>query len=108
MKIGAAKILLSCFLLFAVFGIALADLTNPLGTCDLSCLAGKITKFLFIISIPIVSIMVLVGGFQMMTAGGNPEKFSSGKKTILYAAIGFVVVLLADQVPKILKNLFGP
>ena len=75
MKIGAAKILLSCFLLFAVFGIALADLTNPLGTCDLSCLAGKITKFLFIISIPIVSIMVLVGGFPMVTGGGHPVKF---------------------------------
>ena len=112
MKIIAIAILLALASFF-VFEIAMANthsggggLENPLGDCNLPCLAGKITKFLFIISIPIVSIMVLVGGLQMMTAGGNPEKFLSGKKTILYAAIGFVVVLLADQVPKILQNLF--
>jgi hypothetical protein len=91
----------------AAFRFAAADLVDPLNGCKLPCLAGKITSLLFTISIPIVSIMVLVGGFQIMTAGGNPEKASSGKKTILYAAIGFLVVLMADQVPKILQNLFA-
>ncbi len=80
--------------------------TDPLNGCNLPCLAGKITGLLLTISIPIVSIMVLVGGYQIMTAGGNPEKASSGKKTILYAAIGFVAVLLAKTVPTLLQNLF--
>jgi hypothetical protein len=84
-------------------------LQNPLGSgcTTLSCPLTAITNFLFTISIPICGIMILVGGFQMMTAGGNPEKFSSGRKTILYAVIGFVVVLLAGSVAALIQSLFG-
>jgi len=82
---------------------------NPLGAnCNnLSCPLATITSFLFTIAIPLCGIFVLVGGFQMMTAAGNPEKFSKGKKTILYAVIGFVVVLLAGSVATLIKNTFG-
>ncbi len=83
-------------------------LTDPLNHATFDTILKKITGFLFIIAVPIVSIMVLVGGFQMMTAGGDPEKFSKGRKTILYAAIGFVVVLLADSVATLIKNFLGP
>lgn len=82
-------------------------LVDPLGGATFETILKKITGFLLTIAIPIVSIMVLVGGFQMMTAGGDPEKFSKGKKTILYAAIGFVVVLLADSVATLIKNFLG-
>lgn len=93
-------ILLSTFLYspvaFATFG---GELTNPFGNCkDLSCLAGKLTKFLLTIAPAIATIMILVGAFQMITAGGNPEQFSKGKKTLLYAAIGLAVVLMADAI----------
>jgi hypothetical protein len=50
--------------------------------------------------------MVLWGGFKMMTSSGDPEKFSSGKKTLLYAAVGFVVVLLANSVVSIIGSIF--
>jgi len=53
---------------------------------------------------PLCVIMVLVGAFQMMTAAGNPEKFSQGKKTLTWAAIGFAVVLIAGGVANILKS----
>ncbi len=84
-------------------------LTNPLGSkCnDLTCPLTAVTNFLFTIAIPICGIMILVGGFQMMTAAGSPEKFSTGKKTILYAVIGFVVVLLAGSVAALIQSVFG-
>lgn len=82
---------------------------NPLGSscATLSCPLTVITNFLFTISIPLCGIFILVGGFQMMTAAGNPEKFSKGKKTLLYAVIGFVIVLLAGSVATLIQNLFG-
>ena len=91
------------------------NLPNPLGGCSKSpaegggllCVAGNIIDALFKISIPIVAIMVLVGGFQIMTAGGNAEKISSGRKTILYAAVGFVIVLLAESVVSIIQSVIG-
>lgn len=79
---------------------------NPLACSNFGCVATKITDALLVVSAPIVAIMVLWGGFQMMTAGGNPEKFSTGRKTLLYAAVGFVVVLLADSAAKIIQNIF--
>ena len=68
-------------------------LPNPLGCNTFEECANKIIDALLIVAIPIVTIMVLYGGFQMMTAGGDPEKFTNGRKTVLYAAIGLVVVL---------------
>ena len=85
------------------------QLTNPLGSnCnDLTCPLTAVINFLFTIAIPLCGILILVGGFQMMTAAGNPEKVSQGKKTILYAVIGFVVILLSGSVAALIRNIFG-
>ena len=80
---------------------------NPLSCDDFQCVATKIMDALFDISIPIVAIMVLVGGFQILTAGGDAEKFGTGKKTILYAAIGFVAIFMARGVVGIIQSIFN-
>ncbi len=103
-------LMLSPYIAFADTGGNITiPLTNPLGSScnDLSCPVQSIINFLFTIAIPLCAIMVLVGGFQMMTAAGQPEKISSGKKTILYAIIGFVVILLAGSVATLIRNAFG-
>ena len=82
-------------------------LTNPLNTTDATVVLGYITTFLLAIAAPICGIMVVWGGFQMITARGNPEKFSKGKKTLLYAAIGFVVILFASSVVPLIKSIFN-
>jgi hypothetical protein len=81
---------------------------NPLACTDLGCVAGKIISAIYYISIPIVSIMVLWGGFQILSAGGNPEQVKTGGKTILYAAVGFIVILLAGGVVDIIKSIVQP
>jgi hypothetical protein len=93
---------------------ALADggsvtLVNPLGSncTSLTCPVTSVSNFLFTIAIPLSAIIILVGGFQMMTAAGDPEKFSKGKKTLLYAVIGFVVILLAGSVATLIQNTFS-
>jgi hypothetical protein len=82
------------------------DLPNPVGCSNGICVTTKIINFIFVLAAPICAIMVLWGGFKMMTSSGNPEKFSSGKKTLLYAAVGFVVVLLANSVVSIIGSIF--
>ena len=94
-------------------GVAFAQSTitlqNPLGSnCNnLSCPVQAVINFLFTISIPLFGIMILVGAFFLMTAAGNPERASTGKKTILYAVIGFVVILLAGSIATLIRNMFG-
>ncbi len=122
------NVLRSALVIFCLLGVlfvahlALADsqfggsLTNPLAcpqagnapADSLQACAVRVINFLTIIATPIVSIMVLYGGFLMITAAGEPEKFSQGRKTLLYAAIGFAVVLLANGVAGIIQNIFKP
>ncbi len=81
-------------------------LPNPLGCRDLGCVVDKIIDGIYYLSIPVVSIMVLIGGFQILVASGDPEKLKTGKNTILYAALGFAVILLAKSVVLIVRSIF--
>ena len=80
-------------------------LPNPLSANSFQAVVAQVTNLLLLIAIPLTAIMALVGGFQMITAGSDPEKFSNGRKTLMYAAIGFAVVLIAGGVAQIIKNL---
>jgi Type IV secretion system pilin len=87
-------------------------LINPLACGSSSdpglvCIANAIWTALFTISIPIVSVMVIVGAFQILTAAGNPEKVTKGRNTIIYAAVGFAIILLAGAVVTIIQNILG-
>jgi len=82
-------------------------LPNPLGSGDIPTLLGKVADFFYTIGIPLLTIMVLVGAFQILTAAGEPEKFKTGQKTVIYAAIGFGIILISKGITLIIKELFG-
>ena len=104
---------IASFLVFCQARFALADgptpitLPNPLSANSFQAVVARVSNFLLLIAIPLTAIMALVGGFQMITAGGDPEKFSTGRKTLMYAAIGFAVVLITGGVASIIQNLLG-
>lgn len=82
-------------------------LTNPLGCETIPCVGQRIVRGLFSIATPIVVIMVLVGAFQLLTAGGNPERISKGRKTILYAVVGYAIVLVAQGLAFIIEEILS-
>jgi hypothetical protein len=43
----------------------------------------------------IAVIMILIGGFKWMTAGGNEDSVGEAKKIIIAAVIGLVIILAA-------------
>ena len=84
------------------------NLSNPLGNVQtVNDALAKIGAFMLALAVPICGIMVLWGGFQMMTAAGDPKKFSDGRQTLFYAAIGFVIVLFASSVVPLIKSILG-
>lgn len=89
----------------AADAVDLGDL-DPLKGRDFSYIVGKIADFLLLIGAPIAALMALYAAFQMITAGGNSEKFKSGMKTLLYAAIGFVVLLMAEGIANVIQKIF--
>ena len=81
------------------------QLVNPVGTTDVVVVLNKVAGYLFTIAAPLAAIMILIGAFQMMFAGGAPEKFATGRRTILYAAIGMAIVLASTGILAVIKEL---
>lgn len=69
--------------------------TFGLGTADLESTVVNIVQWVLGFLGLVAVIMILIGGFQWMTAGGNEEKVASAKKIISAAVIGLIIVLLA-------------
>ncbi|HDH31271.1 MAG TPA: hypothetical protein ENH26_00670 [Candidatus Wolfebacteria bacterium] len=78
---------------------------NPLGAKDITDVLKKIVDYLIKIGAPILAIMILVGGFQILTAGGNLEKVITGRHTILYSVIGYAIILSAWGIIAIIKTI---
>jgi hypothetical protein len=96
-----------------VFGATYANaqsqsiiLADPLGGKEsFTSVATAVAGFLFWdIAAPLATIMVLVGAFQLITSSGDPEKVSQGRKTIMYAAIGLAVALIAGGAVSLIQS----
>ena len=87
----------------------IVTLQDPLGGGEsFTTVANNVANFLVVdVAIPLTVIMVLVGAFQIMTAGGDPEKFSKGRKTITYAAIGLVAAFISLGAAKLIQSFLG-
>ncbi len=55
----------------------------------------------------VLFIVLIIGGFQFMTAGGNPQEIESAKKTLTYGILGLVAVALSFMVLVFLRSELG-
>lgn len=83
------------------------ELVNPFGNTTFVQIINKVLNFLITISIPILALMVLIGGFQILTARGDPGQITTGRKTIQWAVVGFLVILASKGVALILLEIIG-
>lgn len=84
------------------------NLQNPLGQgATPYTVLERITDYLIYISVIILPAIVIYGAFQILTAADNPEKFESGKKTILYAVIGFAIIISARGLVFVVGEILG-
>lgn len=86
-------------------GLNFASSTG-LGAGDLRDTIGSIINvalgFLGIVAV----VIILIGGFTWMTAGGNDEKVGEAKKWIFSGIIGLAIILSAYAIAKyVLENL---
>jgi len=64
----------------------------------------KIINIFSVIVGVVAVIMIVYGGFRYITSGGNSEKITSARNTIVYALIGLVIVALAQIIVKFVLN----
>ncbi|MFA5013624.1 MAG: hypothetical protein WC520_03645 [Candidatus Paceibacterota bacterium] len=83
---------------------------NPLGEdTNVKDILNRVADWLFRIAIVVVPLMIIWAGFVFVTAGGDPKKVSNAKQILLYAIVGFVVILLARGIVGAIKYMIvGP
>ena len=74
------------------------------------CLEGVYRQILTIaISLGLLAlfVMLLVGGFRLLTAGGDPKAAASAKQTITYAVIGITLMAVALLIFRLIEFYTG-
>ncbi len=101
------KILLISILLSLPIFVLAVEFENPLQYETFGELINAIIRFIFNIAIVVAPLMVIIGAFYILTAGGDPKKVGSGKNIILYTAIGLAIILLARGLISMIESVIG-
>lgn len=56
------------------------------------------------IGLAAAAFFILLGGFEYMTAGGNPMAMERAKSALKNAAIGFAIILLARVLAQLIQS----
>jgi len=77
------------------------------GSQSLSDLIVRVVNILLTFGGVIAVVFVIIGGYQYLVSGGNEETAEKGKKTLINAIIGIVVIVLAYAIINVIVNLVG-
>lgn len=95
------------FTLIAATSFAL-PIDNPLGKGKtFNSIVENIVKWANAIAIPLTSLMILVAGYFFVTGGGSKDQIEKGKRALLWAVVGFAVILFSQVVHLIIKSVLG-
>tara|TARA_Y100000310_G_C19994428_1_gene495581 strand:- start:4 stop:387 length:384 start_codon:yes stop_codon:yes gene_type:complete len=66
---------------------------------------GLIGNWVFAIFLAMSLIYIVLGAFQFVTGGGDPEQVSAARQKLIYAAVGIAIALLAAGFDDVLRNI---
>ena len=94
-------------LLLAGTGVTAITFENPSTIGTIPELIEAILNFIFTLSFPILTGVMLYAGFVMLTSSGDANKFQQGVNVIIYASIGFLIILTSKGIVAVLKDVLG-
>lgn len=78
-------------------------LTNPLGSVSTpQALIGRVINSILGIVGSLALLMFVYGGLIWMTSSGNQDKVKKGRDTLVWAAIGLVIIFSAYALTRVL------
>jgi hypothetical protein len=75
------------------------------GTSDVQKLGTSVINILLYVSGGLAVLFIILGGYQYITSGAAPENAKKGKKTLVYAVIGLILVVLSFTIVQVVTNL---
>lgn len=68
---------------------------------------SALLPYIFTLAGLVLFIMLIMGGFGMLTSAGSPDKMKAAQGKITSAIIGFVIIFIAYWLMRILEIIFG-
>ncbi len=99
----------AAFLPFSVFAASAKDVVNEgltiltatgLGSRDIRETIGSVINIFMGLLGTVAIVIILIGGFQWMTAGGNEEKVEKAKQMLGAGVIGLAIILAAYSITR--------
>jgi hypothetical protein len=84
--------------------------SNKITFCPISSkgepkeLVNKVSGWMMVVALVVAPLMILLGGFYMLTATGDTKRTTKGKQIILWAVIGLAIILFTKTFISILKS----
>ncbi len=101
------KILILLVLLFPLFVFAQVTIPNPIGYNSVGELIHGVVNFIRNVALMIAPIIFIIAGLMYYFAGGSPEKVKKATDLIKYAIIGLVIILIANGITAVIKDIMG-
>ena len=85
------------------------QIVDPLGGRfnSIGGLISGLLPFIMVIAGLILFVLLIIGGFGLLTSGGNPEKMKVAQGKITSAVIGFVIIFISYWLMRILEMILG-
>ena len=95
---------------YASLGYSLSEKLQSLENANASNendLVGIVKDIAIPLSVICVVLLLIYGGYMLMSSKGDPDKLQEAKQVITNAIIGFVVVLLCVAILILISNTLG-
>ncbi len=77
------------------------------GTLTIGRIVSRLVQFVFIFAGIGLLLMLIAGGFDFLTSGGDTKKLDQGKQRITNAIVGFLLIFVAFWLTQIIGRMFG-
>ncbi len=85
---------------------------NPLcsgsADCTIVDILSRIAGYLIFLGAPILGLLIIYGGYKIMSAGGEPGKVKAGKDVIVWAVVGYGIIFISWGVMSLIQELLKP
>ena len=68
---------------------------------------SALLPYVYVIAGIILLVMLIMGGLELMTAAGNPDKMKAGYGKITNALIGFLIIFVSYFIVQLLEMILG-
>ena len=74
---------------------------------DIGDIINALVPYIFALAGLALLLILILGGFELMTSAGDPKKMESAKGKLTNAVIGFIIIFIAFWLVQILEVIFG-